>query len=598
MAESPDTSRETSDEYHDPYCDLCFEAKSLNIGVSGYCKDCYQFLCTDCHLFHGTLQGTRHHVVLQGKDMPKSQAEKPIKFHFCDEHTDNMMNIFCFTHKSLICSSCSSETHTYCSTGNVGDVCKSTSPSEIDVLYDTVNNIKDTLELDSISVAANIDKLEEQTVHMMADAQAMYSKLVAKAEQLYEEVKSEIDSNYNLQLTNLKEHETKVSGFMSSIVSVLSDIDKFKGKHIDIKTFLNIQETLKYTNQCRVDIYRFNKELCSVSLSLVSSLQTLNFLSSSSMSSVKIAETKIGNEVSSHEIQFPQNPPQPRSHPVTESRSTRQQSMLSKMRTRKLGSYNVKLNHDTANCWITGIAITKDGRLLLADHDNNKVKVFSRHMEFLTSLSIAGNPRDITIYNDREAVVTTSTKCLTLIDFSRHIGIKDTVALEFDVWGVAKCKDKLLITSVSPRPCTVKLITIHGRVFWSISSDPMGRALFQWPYYLSYDENTSRAAVTDGGNNMLILIDTNSGDIITRRQVTGKSPYGVTSDTSGNMLVCYNAALEVSVVTRDLFEEMIILSRRNGLRTSPQAILYDDRHHSIIISFMAGSNNIEAFQLS
>ena len=53
---------------------------------------------------------------------------------------------------------------------------------------------------------------------------------------------------------------------------------------------------------------------------------------------------------------------------------------LSQMKAKKLTSYDVKLHNDEKDCWVTGMAITKDGRQLLIDLNNKKVKMFSREM--------------------------------------------------------------------------------------------------------------------------------------------------------------------------------------------------------------------------
>ena len=60
------------------------------------------------------------------------------------------------------------------------------------------------------------------------------------------------------------------------------------------------------------------------------------------------------------------------------SQSARQSVALTQLKGRKLRSYNVKLSDDKVTCWITGMAITNDGRRLLVDYNNKKVKLFSR----------------------------------------------------------------------------------------------------------------------------------------------------------------------------------------------------------------------------
>ena len=73
---------------------------------------------------------------------------------------------------------------------------------------------------------------------------------------------------------------------------------------------------------------------------------------------------------------------------------------------------------------------------------------------------------------------------------------------------------------------------------------------------------------------MLTLLDSNTGDVISRHQVEGKKwPGGVTTDSADNVYVCYLRTREVAVLTRDLSEEKILLTV--PLSNPPPAIVYN-----------------------
>ena len=136
-------------------------------------------------------------------------------------------------------------------------------------------------------------------------------------------------------------------------------------------------------------------------------------------------------------------------------------------------SFDMKVKNDGPLCGVTGMAITKDKMILLVDHDNNKGKLFSPDMKFLSSVSLPDRPFlacDIAVINDVTAVVTSEIMTLILLDFSgRQLSIIGTVELGYSVWGIASCKDKLLVTCPRTVPPSVKLIEQTGRVYWSES---------------------------------------------------------------------------------------------------------------------------------
>ena len=284
------------------------------------------------------------------------------------------------------------------------------------------------------------------------------------------------------------------------------------------------------------------------------------------------------------------------------SQSARQSVALTQLKGRKLGSYNVKLSDDRQRCWITGMAITNDGRRLLVDYYNNKVKLFSQDMKLLSSLSLSDPPRGIAVISDKEAVVTTVNRSLKLLDISgRKMSINDTTRVSYGVWGICKYGEKLAVTSHSPKPPSVKLIDTTGRIYWSMSTDGQGQSLFIDPDYVTSDIERNTVTVTDCGNNTLTVLNGDTGGVIKRRSVKAKGPRGVTTGPSGNIYVCYRDTREVAELTGDLAEERIILSQQDGLGDKPWPIAYDKTSGQLITSyynFSSEDDSVDVWKLS
>ena len=213
------------DEWHDPFCDFCYEADDLNVKAASFCDDCTQFMCNKCYKIHERLSSTRGHVVKTGSAMPRSQADKPPRFSFCDEHTKHLKNQFCSVHKQLVCSLCSPLYHKNCSTGSVEDVSKSISSSETNDLYDIVSDMKSNLESSLSAMKSNIDDLNGQKTIMLEQAQELYDKMVSKAKKWFDDAQSEIDTHYQSQLLVLKQNHTRINNTVSRIESSLRQID-------------------------------------------------------------------------------------------------------------------------------------------------------------------------------------------------------------------------------------------------------------------------------------------------------------------------------------------------------------------------------------
>ena len=479
---------------------------------------------------------------------------------------------------------------------------------------------------------SNKDDLNGQKTIMLEQAQELYDEMVSKAKKWFDDERSEIDTHYQEQLSVLKQNHTRLNNFVSRIESSLRQIDILRSKPIDAKLFLRIQDILSSMKQYQDDL---KAPICNVQLSFVPSKQIQEFLSSSyTMGSVKLDKSKC--EITIPEILYPvSSTQQSRAIPANKvvaaagkRESARQSVALTQLKGRKLGSYNVKLSDDREECSITVMAITNDGRRLLVDYQNDKVKLFSRDMKLLSSLSLSDTPRDIAVISDKEAVVTTANKSLLLLDISScHMSINTTTALSYVAWGISKLLDisggkmsindttsvpydvdgisqygeKLAVTSHSPEPTSVKLIDKTGRVYWSVSTDGQGQSLFSNPKNVTSDIEKNTITVTDWWSNTLTVLNGDTGDVIKRRSVKDKWPQGITTGPSGNIYVCYRDTSEVAELTEDLVEERILLSQQDGLGDTPFAIAYDKRCGQLITSyylFSSDGNSVDVFDLS
>ena len=606
------------DYYYDPSCEVCAKTKKRNVKHEGFCNDCVQVLCEDCLNVYRNLQGTRGHVIRRGDDMPKSMADKPPKFVYCDVHQRSWKDQFCGTHKVLLCSQCVPLQHKDCPVESVDFACKSVPSSEIDALYDKLNDFKTNLSSVVAQIGLNIIDLGKQSVDLLEDAQDLKDKSIAKIEKLFQEMASEIKSTNKANKTlDLAQGKNKLSNIMANLEEALDEIDKMKGKTVDTKLFIEIQNILKDVEQYKSDAEKLRAASINVKMSFIPDKRIKKFLTASfKMGSISHDTSQPRIAISVPEISFPMSPA--RSLPVTQGRASKT-TPLSKMTAKKLASYNVKLDDERA-CNITGIAITNDGRRLLADLDNNKIKMFSRDMKSLCSLSLSTRPWDIAVTGDREAVVSCfdKTKLLILDISDRKMSIKGTVELPFAVAAIAPYQDKILVSTLSGPSRSVKLIDQRGRVYlstdtdqwmlsqpgkvyWSTETDQQGRRLFSWPWYVTCHDDGESAAVivSDCGNNTLTVLNADTGDVITRRQFEGKRPRGVTTDTTGNHYVCYWQTDEVAVLTKDLSQENVLLSKRDGLSSGPHAIVYDDVDQQLLVSNASDDsrNTVDCFKL-
>ena len=233
--------------HNDPYCELCEETNGENIRVFSYCRECNQFLCNVCNVFHSKLQGTKNHKADTGSDMPGSMAEKTTRFDMCPHHSKERKDQFCFKHKLLLCLSCAKSEHSQCVFMPVFKACQNVSPTQLGYLCNTLGALETNLKSVLSELSANKEILEEHKKKSMEKAKTIYEQLKAKADKIFHEMNAKIAEKYQSNEAVICQQEEIIRILNNNVYNSLNGLQKLKDERMDSKTFLKIQEIVSKT---------------------------------------------------------------------------------------------------------------------------------------------------------------------------------------------------------------------------------------------------------------------------------------------------------------------------------------------------------------
>ena len=606
MADSVGSRTGTSDEYFDPFCEPCEESRGKNVMVKCFCRDCDQYLCTDCYTTHKSLRYSRSHVIQSGDDMPKSMADKPPKYDTCDNHPKHLKDQFCCNHGILVCSACCSTSHSMCDTKTTADTCQYVQQSEVDKLCDIIKIYKSKLSKFLSSVENHDGKLTEQKNTMLEDAQTMYDKVLAEINKSYQNMKTAIEAEYNSEAATVSLIKQDIKDQISRVDTEINLTKKVRGSPITVKTFLSLQESISNTRQSAAVIERLKDSIDLKYLGFEPSKDIQKLISQSvTFGSINKSSVNVDANISIPDIKLAistksslgavgtkqTSRPQPTVQHVSIGQTTtaktstgavgfskqqdRQQPTVQasagQMKATSIVTFNVRTQADKYGCNITGLAITPSGQRLVVDRKNKIVKLFSQDMRFLSSVPMSGGPWDITMVNDRQAVVTVRQSLVFLEVTDTQLRIKRTVNLLFLGVGITYSKDKLIVTDGT----TIHALDLGGTELWSV-----GQSLFDKAWYVCSNSDGRWVAVTDLAKNTITVLDANNGAVITSRQLEkGSYPCGVSVDTADNIFVC--ADNSIIVLSGDLQNEHMLCNLGGKL---PQAMAYDRNKRQLVVS--------------
>ena len=252
------------------------------------------------------------------------------------------------------------------------------------------------------------------------------------------------------------------------------------------------------------------------------------------------------------------------------------------------------------------MAVMDDGRHILCDFENVKLKTFTSSMHFLSSLTLPSPPYSIAVIDEHEVVVSTG-KYLHFVNVSTML-IKRSIKFPFMIYGITPCNGKLAVCCYST-PRSVKLIDREGKLFWEVSSEEAGEfyKVFKSPGFItSYKSNhglkETVICVSDSGEGSLTLLDGSTGAVVAVQNLKGVCPEGITPDAFGNLYMCYTDSSEIAVWCGDLSRNKILLTSNDGMTRRPLAIAFDQRNETLVISNKDKSNGscnyIDTFKLT
>ena len=600
MTDSLGSRPGTSDEYHDPFCEPCEESRGRNVKIECFCKNCNQYLCIECHTTHGSLKATRGHVIQTGDNMPKSMADKPPRYDSCDDHPKHLKDQFCCDHGTLVCSTCCSTSHAMCNTKSVADTCQYIQQSEVDTLCDVNKTYKSQLLKILSSVDKHGEKLTEQKKTMLKDAQTTYDKILAEINRSFQNIKAVIKAECGSQAEAISQAKQEINAQMTRADTEINFTDKLRGKAITVKSFLSLQESVSNTRESVAAIESLKDSISLMSLSFEPSKDVQKLVSQIiSFGSLNKHAINVGFDVTLPDIKFPISLKTSAAGTVgtTQHQGSRrgaqqvkatQQASPGQIKATQIGTFNVKIDEDDTVCCITGITITPNGQRLVVDSYNLRVKLFSPDMRFLSSMSVPEYPYDITMVNDREAVVTVGQSLVFLEVTDTQLRIKYTKKMPFICQGITHSNGKLFVTSLT----TIHALDLRGTELWSVGRS-LFKSLFTNAQYVSSSSDGRWIAVTDYDKRTITILDTNNGAVITSRQLQhGTRLLVVSVDMSDNIFVCTGP--NIVVMSSDLKNQHVLFNKGNEF---PQAIAYDKMKHQLIISLYS-NDSMSCLQLS
>ena len=626
-----------SDQLIDPYCELCFENKGEKVTTDCFCKECNLCLCTSCHDVHKQVPSLQRHQILRGSRMPRSLADKPIKYPGCELHIGNINDRYCREHHEMLCSECLKQNHQRCHVDTITDLCKILGSDDIKCFTAMVDNVELYVQNTQSKLQNNISDLTKEQENEIKKAEQAKQDMIQKANDMFNETVSGISKHYHNKVGEIKSHIGGLTDELHGLDEIRKKLNRKVSIKFDPNLFIQMQQIVDTTQTCKREIDDTISEIKTTNISFSFSKEISAFLSCKSFGDIQEISSPLSITDDIKDIFFPYITSQagrsygasqagrpygtsqagrpyitsqagrpyitsPAGRPYITPQSGR--AILAKKNSvdishiiaRKMSHMNITSPKDNDQPWVSGLAVTDNGTILVTDLNNATLKVFSQDSTLLSSVPCT----DVTVTEDDIAVVSKGDKTLHFLDISNPptTSVQRSVSLGYKVWAITTYSDKLVVTADTTPP-SVRMIDMNGKEVWSVSKDPDNQQLFVAPHYIvtSKIHDTETVIVSDYEKETLTLLNANNGSLLKIVDMKGKMPRGITVDNDGNIFVaCYNTR-QICVWSNDFTKSRTLISRKD-LEREPYYIAYSRSTDTLYIGYILVCDYIERFQLS
>ena len=593
------------DELIDPYCETCFENKNKKIGEVCFCENCNLYMCIQCHDVHKQMNFPQKHRVVRGSKMPKSIADKPIKYPDCELHNGNIQDRYCHEHHEMLCSECLKQNHQRCHVDTITDLCKILGSDDINSFTAVVANIKLNVQNTQSKLQNNISDLTKLRENEIKRAEQAKQDMIKKANELFNETVSGITKHYHNKVGEIKSHIGGLNDELHDLDEIINKLNRKASIKFDPNLFIQMQQIVDTTQTCKREIDDMISEIKTTKIAFSFSKEISDFLACKSFGDVQEISSPLSITDDIKDIFFPYITSQAgRPYGTSQLGRTilakKNSVNISHIVARKMFHMNIRSSKDDNQPCVSGLAVTDNGTLLVGDWNNRTLKVFSQDTTLVSSVPLSCWCTDVTVTEDDIAVVSTRDKTLHFLDISNppSSSVQRSVTLGYSVWAITSYTDRLVVTTCTT-PRSVRMIDMNGKEVWSVSKSPDNQQLFVKPYYIvtSKINATETVIVTDWKKETLTLLNANNGSLLKIVDMKGKCPRGITVDNDGNIFVACGTTSEIFVWSNDFTKSRTLISRKD-LEREPSGIAYRRSTDTLYIGYRGGCVYIERFQLS
>ncbi|XP_052237117.1 uncharacterized protein LOC127848606 [Dreissena polymorpha] len=539
----------SSDIVMDYCCDACKE-KHIDESAESFCKTCTKLFCGKCINLHSQLY--EKHVSFGRGDMNKWPISKKTEdfLQTCEIHEDEKLKMFCQDHSQLCCTNCVLLSHRQC--------------KEVTLLSKTVKSRSADLQQLAVKIGTILEELKQLGISKednITSVEDSFSERLQEIRDVRQILNVALDELEKTTLQELEDMRTAVQD------SLQADVDKCN----------RLKDDLKQLHEAVHDLIDKRKE----ELSFIAGRKCLDKIHESDK---YLKENSVNIEIP---IMFQANIDIEKflvKHLSLGKIVKGRQSLALKLNPDKVITLKGKSEHDvhlpidlSKTCQITGICSLPSGQIVIADENNDRVKLLDQHHKVVSHCNVSGILSEIChiTCNDVAVGVVGRPSSVQFISVCEGQLVNNRkFQVQHGIVGIAHHQGALYVTSGT----ALYHYTLTGRLVKKIYEDVSVSKCAVSP-------TGDRIYVTTHNQNKVLTLSTD-GTLISTYTALFKQlqdPWCVCVTPEGQVLVGWFLSDTIIQLDREGRRQLATLANKNDNVNIPISVCYNINRNTIIV---------------
>lgn len=603
-------------------CDTCKRQEKGRL-ADQWCSTCHDALCDDCIGFHNALKTTNGHNLIPLSKVRRMSTSEIISAPLCPYHEGETVTNFCENHHEVVCEKCIATSHKNCpDVKPLPDAAHKHRPelAQVTEMLDDETKLAKAICLDRAEADKDLDTAQVELLQKIQAIKQKVNENLSKCEakiigELYDitgrekpVIQTEMKEAQRLRKSTSKVHSLSdsadkygsASHILHAIPPAAVQADHYKGK------LTTLNSGLKNT---RIDFFVDPVLEKALTVNQLGELK-VTYLKAEIASSLNLKKvpTARSRADSDPEDEYDFTKRKEKDEFDTKSKRSIVKTVPKSRRSVKtetfgsaqfISSFNGRTPSDLGECWFTGVEYLPNGKIVIVDRNNYKIKLFGADCHFETEVKLPHQPFGLAVMSANEIAVTVprenSINLFTVRDatFTPSSVIKTSDRC----YGISYDGYRFFVACTCASPPCIKVVKKDGVEQYEICPEENYYPMFFRPWYVKVDPHGVNIYVSDCNRSQMACIIT--GNVLkkyTYKDSTMNSPRGLIVLKDSRVILCGFGSDNIQLIDENGVLIKDLLTRTDGIM-GPQVMALNSACDTIAVTFDPSSGMGETVKI-